>query len=147
MYPGGQAVFRRNYSAKNVCYVLVETRHTSQCDCFCSVLKFPLSYRGISSTNMLILHQGPVGMFFGSSTSCCYTHHQGFITIDKGIQGYRYGRSCGHGRSCEHGSMCQVDKALDSRSKGLGFDSHCWSCVEVSGKVLIPHCLCQSSTV
>ena len=30
------------------------------------------------------------------------------------------------------------------RSKGLGFDSHCWSCVEVSGKLLIPYfCCCR----
>ena len=28
-------------------------------------------------------------------------------------------------------SMC-VDRALDSRSEGLGFDSQCWPCVEVS---------------
>ena len=29
----------------------------------------------------------------------------------------------------------QVDGALDSRSEGLGFDSQCWSCVEVLGKL------------
>ena len=41
----------------------------------------------------------------------------------------------------EHVGACgQVDRALDSRS-GLGFDSQCWSCVEVSGKLCIPHCL------
>ena len=34
------------------------------------------------------------------------------------------------------------ERALDSRSKGLGFDSHCWLCVEVSGKLFIPCCLC-----
>ena len=28
------------------------------------------------------------------------------------------------------GACGQVDKALDSRSEGLGFDSCCWSCVE-----------------
>ena len=32
--------------------------------------------------------------------------------------------ACGH-----------VDKALDSRSEGLEFDSQCWPCVEVSGKL------------
>ena len=36
--------------------------------------------------------------------------------------------------------------ALDPRSKGLVFDSHCWSCVEVSGKLLIPYCLCPLSS-
>ena len=30
----------------------------------------------------------------------------------------------------------RVDRALDSRSKGLGFDSYCCSYVEVSGKFL-----------
>ena len=35
----------------------------------------------------------------------------------------------------------QVDRALDSRSEGLGFDSQCWPCVEVSGKLRILHCL------
>ena len=34
-----------------------------------------------------------------------------------------------------------VDRVLDSRSKGLGFDSQCWPCVEVLGKLRIPHCL------
>ena len=34
-----------------------------------------------------------------------------------------------------------VDRALDSRSEGLGFDSQCWPCVEVLGKHRIPHCL------
>ena len=34
-----------------------------------------------------------------------------------------------------------VDRALDSRSEGLGSDSQCWPCVEVSGKLRIPHCL------
>ena len=31
--------------------------------------------------------------------------------------------------------------ALDSRSEGLVFDSQCWPCVEVVGKLRIPHCL------
>ena len=35
----------------------------------------------------------------------------------------------------------QVDRSLDSRSEGLGFDSQCWPCVEMSSKVCIPHCL------
>ena len=30
-----------------------------------------------------------------------------------------------------------VDSVLDSRSVGLGLDSHCWSCIEVLGKRLI----------
>ena len=34
-----------------------------------------------------------------------------------------------------------VYRALDSRSEGLGFDSHCWPCVEVLGKFHNPHCL------
>ena len=34
-----------------------------------------------------------------------------------------------------------MDKALDSKSEGLGFDSQCRPCVEVSGKLRIPHCL------
>ena len=28
---------------------------------------------------------------------------------------------------------------LDSRSNGLGFDSHCWPCVEMLRKLLIPY--------
>ena len=35
---------------------------------------------------------------------------------------------------------------LDLRSEGLRFDSHCWSCVEASGKLLIPYCLCPPSS-
>ena len=35
----------------------------------------------------------------------------------------------------------QVDKVLNSRSQGLGFNSKCCICVEVSGKLRIPHCL------
>ena len=33
----------------------------------------------------------------------------------------------------------QVDRELDSRSEGLGFDSQCWPCVEVLGKLCIQH--------
>ena len=39
------------------------------------------------------------------------------------------------------GACGQVDRVLDSRSEGLGFDSQCWPYVEVSGKLRIPHCL------
>ena len=38
-----------------------------------------------------------------------------------------------------------MDRALDSRSVGLGFDSQCWPWVEVLGKLCIPHCLGPSS--
>ena len=44
------------------------------------------------------------------------------------------------------GACGLVDRALDSRSEGLGFDSHCWSCVEVSGKLFIPYCLWSPSS-
>ena len=43
-----------------------------------------------------------------------------------------------------------VYRALDSKSEGLGFDSQCWSCVEVFSKLHIPHCLrplCHGSIV
>ena len=43
------------------------------------------------------------------------------------------------------GTCGPVDRVLDSKSEGLGFDSHCWSCVVVSYKLLIPHCLCPTS--
>ena len=43
------------------------------------------------------------------------------------------------------GANGKVDRALDSKSKGLGFDSYCWSCVEVSGKLIILCCLCPFS--
>ena len=29
------------------------------------------------------------------------------------------------------GACGQVDRALDARSEGLGFDSQCWPCLEV----------------
>ena len=38
------------------------------------------------------------------------------------------------------GTCGPVDRALDSRSDGLGFDSQCWSCVDVLGKLRTPHC-------
>ena len=40
----------------------------------------------------------------------------------------------------------QVGRALYSRSVDLRFDSQCWPCVEVSGKLQIPHCLCPPSS-
>ena len=43
------------------------------------------------------------------------------------------------------GACGQVDRALSSRSEGLGFDSQCWPCVEVLGKFRIPHCLSSPS--
>ena len=39
------------------------------------------------------------------------------------------------------GACGLVDRAVDSRSEGLGFDSQCLPCVEVLGKLRIPHCL------
>ena len=38
-------------------------------------------------------------------------------------------------------TFCSVDRALDSRSEGLGFDSQYWPCVEVLDRLHIPHCL------
>ena len=43
------------------------------------------------------------------------------------------------------GACGPVDRALDSRSEGLGFDSQCWPCVEVSGKLRFAHCLGPNS--
>ena len=37
------------------------------------------------------------------------------------------------------GACGPVDRALDSRLDGVGFDSQCWRCVEVSGKFRIPN--------
>ena len=37
----------------------------------------------------------------------------------------------------DHGACGLVDWALDLRSKGLGFNSHEWSCVEVLSKLLL----------
>ena len=34
-----------------------------------------------------------------------------------------------------------MDRALDSIPEGLRFDSKCWPCIEVSGKLLVLHCL------
>ena len=42
-----------------------------------------------------------------------------------------------------HGWMV---KASDSWSRGRGFDSHRWLCVEVLGKLLTPHCLWPPSS-
>ena len=39
----------------------------------------------------------------------------------------------------ELGACDQVDRAYDSRSEGLGFNSQCWPYVEVSGKLRILH--------
>ena len=36
------------------------------------------------------------------------------------------------------GACGPVNRALDSRSEGLGFNSQCLPCVEVSGKLCIP---------
>ena len=38
-----------------------------------------------------------------------------------------------------------MGRAFDSRSEGLGFNSECWPCVEVSSKLRIPHCLSPPS--
>ena len=44
------------------------------------------------------------------------------------------------------GACSLVNRVLNSKSKGLGFDSHCWSCVSVSCKRLISYCLCPPIT-
>ena len=38
------------------------------------------------------------------------------------------------------------DFAVTYDLEGLGFNSHYWSCAEVSGKFLIPYCLCPPSS-
>ena len=38
-----------------------------------------------------------------------------------------------------------VDRALDSTSESLGFDSQCWPCVVVSGQIRIPQCFSPPS--
>ena len=43
------------------------------------------------------------------------------------------------------GACGLVNRALDSRSEGLGFDSHCWPCIVVLGKLCIPHCFSPPS--
>ena len=45
------------------------------------------------------------------------------------------------------GACGLVDKAIYSRSEGLGFNSQCWPSVEVSGKLCIPYCLCPPSGI
>ena len=44
---------------------------------------------------------------------------------------------------CMTGSRkrAQVEWVLNARSQGIGFDCYCWSCVEILGKLPIPHCL------
>ena len=44
------------------------------------------------------------------------------------------------------GACGEEGRTLDLRLEDLGFDSHCWSCVEVLGKLLIPYCLCLPSS-
>ena len=49
---------------------------------------------------------------------------------------------CQFPKFIEHVAM---DRALDSKSEGLGFDSQSLPCVEVLGKLRIPHCLSSPS--
>ena len=50
---------------------------------------------------------------------------------------------CGKSEVCSLlvGACGLVDSALSSRSKGLGFDSNCWSCVKAPGKLHTPYVL------
>ena len=43
------------------------------------------------------------------------------------------------------GTRLQVDRALNSRSAGLEFDSQCWSCVNVLDKFRTPNYLSPPS--
>ena len=47
----------------------------------------------------------------------------------------------------QHCSACLRACCLDSRSKGLGFNSHYWSHAEMLGKVLTPYYLCLTSSL
>ena len=44
-----------------------------------------------------------------------------------------------------YSNLLQTSSIWNISSVRLGFDSHCWSCVEVLGKLLIPYCLCPPS--
>ena len=61
------------------------------------------------------------------------------------IHEYHVTQETGHFKSFYTICGSLVDRALDSSSKGLRFDCHCWSCVAVLGKLLIPYCLCLPS--
>ena len=43
------------------------------------------------------------------------------------------------------GARSRVDGTFASRSEDLGLRSYCWSCVEVLGKLHIPHCFSPPS--
>ena len=63
--------------------------------------------------------------------NCLPLHHVYFITYMRCISPLH--KPCG-----------LADRTFDSRSKGLGFDSHYLSSVGVPGKLLIPYCLCPA---
>ena len=46
---------------------------------------------------------------------------------------------------CWPGADGHVVWMMDAKSKGLGFNSSCWQCVELAGKLLILCCLCQDT--
>ena len=82
-----------------------------------------------------------IGRFLLISTICWDSAH--FFQSRKGLDAALNGQQNPSGF---WGAYGQVDRELDLWSEGLGFDSHYWSCVEVSGKLLITYCLCSLSS-
>ena len=72
------------------------------------------------------LHKTIYTVYLNKTVSCALSSVKSYTTIYLPT----YVRSCG-----------LVDRVLDSRSEGLGVDSQCWLCVEVSGELCISHCL------
>ena len=94
----------------------------------------------------LLLHDQHFFFFFytGSKHICMSIVHYSFLEsyIDNTWAGLTFLHLARKLRACD-----SMGRASDSKSQGLGFDSHCWSYVQVVSKLLIPcHLLLPSNT-
>ena len=128
-----------------------------------TLVGFALIYAFIKDVNVYYM-PAPHGIRSHKGCKCVLYADSCGIRSHKGCKCVLYADSCGvcsHNESKEETSDCyihctsldmvacgQVTWALGSRSKGLGFNFHCWLCVEVTGvgKLVIPCCLCSPSS-
>ena len=109
--------------------------------CYCIYVHTAMWHVAHNSNNILIFMR-----YFGACMSVFIAHNktQNYVTICNFFL-FLFLDFLGVGGCCwEHvgnlllGACGLVDRALDSRSEGLGFNSQCWPCVEVLDKLRIP---------
>ena len=83
-------------------------------------------------TQLLCIYIYTIGCILDKGLCTCYMSILGWAYQGSHVGGKPFTAHLGE-------LLSQANRLLASNSKGLGFDSHCWSCVEASDKLRISY--------